>query len=387
MSQRERNSSAASEKPASNLDRARVPLPVPPAATPEPARSRRGRPPKAAVPTVTPEMPKRKRGRPRLTPKTVPAGQAAPLPEEPKRNGPRLRAAFLRALREEAVRKRQAAGKAVIPRGKTVSGRGAHGQDATPDPPQLPSRPADGAGRRESARHEGGIEAYLEWPAAMCSHIPNRGEQMVRYCGYYSNASRGKRKEAGTDDALPCILDVPADERTLRKNWARLIHKIKGSSYPTRSSKASVGPIRTRFTCDLCPPCEHIMLLFTVNQGMPHLSKDWASGAASSTVRRGSSGIARRWEGCFAKNPSIGDPEVRAPRCRLRPRDLLRGLLHRCFPLLARRHHNPAFRSRSMKDSFFACAWRSASMRSPKSLPLPRAARSRRSTRSFTPWS
>ena len=25
----------------------------------------------------------------------------------------------------------------------------------------------------------------------MCSHIPDRGEQMVRYYGYYSNVSRG----------------------------------------------------------------------------------------------------------------------------------------------------------------------------------------------------
>jgi hypothetical protein len=35
----------------------------------------------------------------------------------------------------------------------------------------------------------------LEWLVAMCSHVPNRGEQMVRYYGYYSNASRGKRKK------------------------------------------------------------------------------------------------------------------------------------------------------------------------------------------------
>ena len=40
----------------------------------------------------------------------------------------------------------------------------------------------------------------MEWLAAMCSHIPNKGEQMVRYYGYYSNVARGKRKEAGTDD-------------------------------------------------------------------------------------------------------------------------------------------------------------------------------------------
>ncbi len=33
----------------------------------------------------------------------------------------------------------------------------------------------------------------LEWLAAMCSHVPNKGEQMVRYYGYYSNVARGKR--------------------------------------------------------------------------------------------------------------------------------------------------------------------------------------------------
>jgi hypothetical protein len=38
----------------------------------------------------------------------------------------------------------------------------------------------------------------LKWLAAMCSHIPDRGEQMVRYYGYYSNVSRGKRKELKT---------------------------------------------------------------------------------------------------------------------------------------------------------------------------------------------
>jgi hypothetical protein len=27
----------------------------------------------------------------------------------------------------------------------------------------------------------------LEWLAAMCSNVPNKGEQMVRYYGYYSS--------------------------------------------------------------------------------------------------------------------------------------------------------------------------------------------------------
>ena len=34
----------------------------------------------------------------------------------------------------------------------------------------------------------------LEWLAAMCSHVPNKGEQMARCYGYYSNVARGKRK-------------------------------------------------------------------------------------------------------------------------------------------------------------------------------------------------
>jgi len=66
----------------------------------------------------------------------------------------------------------------------------------------------------------------MEWLAAMCSHIPNRGEQMVRYYGYYSNVARGKRKQNGTDDIVPGILEPVENNKVLRKNWARLIQKI-----------------------------------------------------------------------------------------------------------------------------------------------------------------
>ena len=59
----------------------------------------------------------------------------------------------------------------------------------------------------------------------MCSHIPDRGEQMVRYYGYYSNVSRGKRKET-EDDGIPCILEADKSSKEYRKNWARLIQKI-----------------------------------------------------------------------------------------------------------------------------------------------------------------
>jgi hypothetical protein len=66
----------------------------------------------------------------------------------------------------------------------------------------------------------------LEWLAAMCTHIPNRGEQMVKYYGFYSNVARGKRQKAGKDDAVPCILEPQGNEKAFRKSWARLIQKI-----------------------------------------------------------------------------------------------------------------------------------------------------------------
>ncbi len=74
----------------------------------------------------------------------------------------------------------------------------------------------------------------LEWIAAMCSHVPNKGEQMVRYYGYYSNVSRGKRKKRDQDGLIPNVPE-PLEEPDLsgegfskeyRRNWARLIQKI-----------------------------------------------------------------------------------------------------------------------------------------------------------------
>jgi hypothetical protein len=46
----------------------------------------------------------------------------------------------------------------------------------------------------------------LDWLAQLVTHIPNRGEQMVRYYGYYSNKSRGMRKKEGKDDAVPSLI-------------------------------------------------------------------------------------------------------------------------------------------------------------------------------------
>ena len=74
----------------------------------------------------------------------------------------------------------------------------------------------------------------LEWLAAMCSHVPNKGDQMVRYYGYVSNVSRGKRKKNERDELIPSILQPVEDpdfsgdgsSKEYRRNWARLIQKI-----------------------------------------------------------------------------------------------------------------------------------------------------------------
>jgi hypothetical protein len=79
----------------------------------------------------------------------------------------------------------------------------------------------------------------------MCSHIPNRGEQMVRYYGYYSNVSRGKRQKEGLDDAIPCILEPPGNEKAFRKSWVRLIQKIY-----------EVDPL-------VCPKCQDAMRIIS----------------------------------------------------------------------------------------------------------------------------
>ncbi len=56
----------------------------------------------------------------------------------------------------------------------------------------------------------------LEWLANLCSHIPNRGEQMVRYYGHYSNVSRGKRQMDGSEEAIPCILEPEGGAKVFR---------------------------------------------------------------------------------------------------------------------------------------------------------------------------
>ena len=85
----------------------------------------------------------------------------------------------------------------------------------------------------------------LDWLAQLVTHIPTKGEQMVRYYGFYSNKSRGLRKKAGTDDQVPALIESEVSPKEFRKNWARLIQKIY-----------NVDPL-------LCPKCSGTMRIIS----------------------------------------------------------------------------------------------------------------------------
>ena len=66
---------------------------------------------------------------------------------------------------------------------------------------------------------------YLEFIVTVTSHIPDKGQVMVRYYGLYSNAHRGKMRKAGVDPSHPPIIEdelnyVPS------KGWAEMIRKV-----------------------------------------------------------------------------------------------------------------------------------------------------------------
>ncbi len=120
--------------------------------------------------------------------------------------------------------------------------------------------------RSKDGRTSKTLEA-LDWSrrrAAGCihslqrvTHIPNKGEQMVRYYGYYSNKSRGMRKKAGIDDQVPALAESAVSSTAFRRNWARLIQKIY-----------QIDPL-------LCPKCQGPMKIISFIEDELLIKKYW----------------------------------------------------------------------------------------------------------------
>jgi hypothetical protein len=77
---------------------------------------------------------------------------------------------------------------------------------------------------------------YLEFIARVTSHIPHKGQVMVRYYGLYANAHRGKVKKASLNPLAFRVVEVEI-RRIPSKGWAAMIRKVY-----------EVDPI-------LCPKC------------------------------------------------------------------------------------------------------------------------------------
>ena len=66
-----------------------------------------------------------------------------------------------------------------------------------------------------------------DWLLQLCAHIPDRFEHLVRYAGWYSNRSRGKRRRMEVQPAEVTTREIDVRESArVRSSWARLIHKV-----------------------------------------------------------------------------------------------------------------------------------------------------------------
>ena len=77
---------------------------------------------------------------------------------------------------------------------------------------------------RDGPGQETEVINYLEFIARVTSHIPDKGQFMVRYYGLYANAHRGKVKKASLS---PSVFRIVEEElrRLPSKGWAALIRK------------------------------------------------------------------------------------------------------------------------------------------------------------------
>ena len=66
---------------------------------------------------------------------------------------------------------------------------------------------------------------YLEFIARVTSHIPDKGQVMIRYYGMYANAHRGKKRKTREDPSHPPIIEDEAPFVPSR-GWAEMIKKV-----------------------------------------------------------------------------------------------------------------------------------------------------------------
>jgi hypothetical protein len=68
----------------------------------------------------------------------------------------------------------------------------------------------------------------LEFLARVVSHIPDKGQVLQRYYGWYANRTRGGRRRAGAGEDRPVVFAEPVvvPLREARRRWAELLRRI-----------------------------------------------------------------------------------------------------------------------------------------------------------------
>jgi hypothetical protein len=98
----------------------------------------------------------------------------------------------------------------------------------------------------------------LAFLARAASHIPNKGQVLQRYYGWYANRTRGRRRRAGAPEPGPRTESTPVGDaaasspalRAARRRWAELVRRI-----------FEVDPLR-------CPRCgESMRVVGFITQG------------------------------------------------------------------------------------------------------------------------
>jgi len=74
------------------------------------------------------------------------------------------------------------------------------------------------------------IFSACDWLAALTAHIPNAGEHLVRYYGWYSNVSRGKRRKAQGGDSTTIEEFTEVSGSAAKRAWARDQAGLRGGS-------------------------------------------------------------------------------------------------------------------------------------------------------------
>jgi hypothetical protein len=77
---------------------------------------------------------------------------------------------------------------------------------------------------------DGQVFDPVDWIAKVTSHIPQTGAQILRYCGRYSNASRGKagKRAPAVDQSANASKEVSESQWSMQRKatWAALIKLI-----------------------------------------------------------------------------------------------------------------------------------------------------------------